>query len=66
MSAATVGTAIMALVSFLGAKATALVNLHGEAVDVNGFPKGQWPTSNASAYNDATVTDDDADWSLAD
>ncbi|MEJ3742794.1 hypothetical protein WEI85_05850 [Actinomycetes bacterium KLBMP 9797] len=65
-STATVGAAIMALLTFLGAQATAMVSLHGEAVDVNGFPKGRWPTSNASAYNDATVTDDDADWSLAD
>jgi hypothetical protein len=45
--------------------ATVMVNLHGQAVDVTDFPGGHWPASNTSNYSDATVTDGDADWSLA-
>jgi hypothetical protein len=57
-------TAVSTLAAFLGAQATAMITLHGDAVDPSGFPGGTWPTSNTAQYSDATVTDDDADWSL--
>jgi hypothetical protein len=66
VNTAIIGTAVATLTTFLGAQATAMVNLHGEAVDNTSFPEGKWPSSQTSTYNDATVTDGDADWSLAD
>ncbi|MFI2666693.1 hypothetical protein [Micromonospora carbonacea] len=65
ISTLTIGTAIVTLTVFLGTQATTMVNLHGEAVDSTSFPGGKWPSANSSTYNDATVTDGDADWSLA-
>ncbi|WBC17465.1 hypothetical protein O7600_11800 [Micromonospora sp. WMMA1998] len=64
-TAAVVGTAIVTLTAFLTSQATAMVNLHGEAVDNSSFPAGKWPSPNTSTYSDATVRDGDADWSLA-
>lgn len=60
-----IGTAVATLTTFLTAQAVAMVQLHGEAVDGSKFPGGKWPSPNSSTYNDATVTDGDADWSLA-
>jgi hypothetical protein len=60
-----IATAIATLTAFLGTQATSMISLHGEAVDVSKFPDGRWPRSNTSTYGDATVTDGDADWSLA-
>ncbi|GAA0545517.1 hypothetical protein GCM10010172_28960 [Paractinoplanes ferrugineus] len=41
-----------------------MITLHGEAVDPTSFPAGTWPKPNTTQYNDATVKDGDADWSL--
>ncbi|OWV09583.1 hypothetical protein B5D80_09345 [Micromonospora wenchangensis] len=64
-STAVIATAIGTLTTFLTAQAATMVNLHGEAVDATAFPGGKWPSPNTSTYSDATVTDGDADWSLA-
>jgi hypothetical protein len=52
------------LAAFLSAQAAAMILLHGEAVDPTAFPNGVWPRSNTAQYSDATVKDNDADWSL--
>ncbi len=65
VNTAVITTAIVTLTAFLGTQATSMIGLHGEAVDVSKFPDSHWPSSNTSTYDDATVTDDDADWSLA-
>jgi hypothetical protein len=57
--------AVSALVAVLGTQAAQLVILHGEAADTAAFPGGSWPAATADRYADATVTDGDADWSLA-
>lgn len=57
--------AIAALTAALGAQAQQMVTLHGEAVDTSTFPGGTWPDPTTAAYQDGTVTDGDADWSLA-
>ncbi|KXK62148.1 hypothetical protein AWW66_09930 [Micromonospora rosaria] len=64
-STAVIATAIATLTAFLSAQATAMILLRGEAVDSSSFPGGTWPRANSSAFSDATVTDGDADWSLA-
>lgn len=46
-------------------RAGTMVALHGEAVDASSFPSGDWPSPNSATFGDATVTDGDADWSLA-
>ncbi|OLR91429.1 hypothetical protein [Actinokineospora bangkokensis] len=56
--------AIAALTAALGAQASQMVALHGEAVDASFFPGGKWPDPTTGAYSDGTVTDGDADWSL--
>jgi hypothetical protein len=61
---AVIVTAVSTLAAFLGAQATAMITMHGDAVDPTSFPGGVWPKSNTSRYSDATVTDNDADWSL--
>ena len=53
------------LLAFLGAQANTMIALKGEAVDNSAFPGGKWPSPNTKTFNDATVTDGDADWSLA-
>jgi len=60
-----IGGALTALATFVGAQAHGMVKLHGEAVDNSAFPGGKWPSPNTKTFNDATVTDGDADWSLA-
>lgn len=64
VNTAIIGTALATLTAFVTATVTTMVNLHGEAVDPAGFPGGKWPKANSSQYNDATVKDGDADWSL--
>jgi hypothetical protein len=64
VNTAIIWTAIGTLTAFLTANVTAMVTLHGDAVDPTNFPNGVWPKSNTSQYSDATVKDDDADWSL--
>ncbi|MBU2664803.1 hypothetical protein KOI35_14975 [Actinoplanes bogorensis] len=56
--------AVATLGTFLGSQATALITLHGEAVDPTSFPNGAWPRTDTGLYSDATVKDGDADWSL--
>ncbi|MGC4749923.1 hypothetical protein ACLQ28_30315 [Micromonospora sp. DT201] len=56
--------AVGALVAVLGAQASQMVVLHGEAIDVSAFPGGKWPNATPSQFSDATVKDGDADWSL--
>ena len=65
VNTAIIATAVATLTAFLTAQTTTLVMLHGDAVDPTSFPGGAWPKSNADQYHDATVTDGDADWSLA-
>jgi hypothetical protein len=64
VNTAIIGTAVSTLAAFLGAQVTAMITLHGDAVDPTSFPGGVWPKSNTDQYTDATVKDDDADWSL--
>ena len=64
VSTAVIVTAAATLATFLAAQVTATITLHGDAVDPTSFPGGAWPKSNTGQYNDATVKDDDADWSL--
>jgi hypothetical protein len=64
VNTAIIWTAIGTLSAFLTANVTAMVTLHGDAVDPTNFPGGVWPRSNTSQYSDATVKDGDADWSL--
>ncbi|GAA1809223.1 hypothetical protein HC028_26005 [Planosporangium flavigriseum] len=56
--------AVSALVAVLGAQASQMVVLHGEAVDGSTFPGGAWPDAVPGRFSDATVADGDADWSL--
>jgi uncharacterized protein YukE len=56
--------AVSALVAVLGAQASQMAVLHGEAIDASAFPAGDWPDATTSQFSDATVTDGDADWSL--
>jgi hypothetical protein len=56
--------AIGALTAALGTQAQQMVALHGEAVDNSFFPGGQWPNPVVASFNDGTVTDGDADWTL--
>ncbi|MEU6206086.1 hypothetical protein ABZ814_21190 [Micromonospora musae] len=65
VNTAIIAAAVTTLSAFLAAQATSMVNLHGEAVDSSSFPDGKWPSPNSSTYSDGTVTDGDADWSLA-
>jgi hypothetical protein len=57
-------TAITALTGVLGAQAQQLIGLHGEAIDNSTFPGGHWPDPITGSYNDGSVKDGDADWSL--
>jgi hypothetical protein len=61
---AVIATAVATVTAFIGAQVTAMVMLHGDAVDPTSFPNGAWPTPNTTQYSDATVKDGDADWSL--
>ncbi|OJF11094.1 hypothetical protein [Couchioplanes caeruleus] len=64
VNTAVIMTALGTLTTFLGAQTTAMIMLHGDAVDPASFPNGVWPMANSSQYSDATVKDGDADWSL--
>jgi hypothetical protein len=66
VNTAIIVTAVSTLAAFLGAQVTAMITLHGDAVDPTAFPNGVWPKSNAAQYSDATVKDGDAEWSLKD
>jgi hypothetical protein len=58
-------TAVTSLVTSLGVQVSHFVALHGEALDRSAFPAGRWPDATTGRFADATVTDGDADWSLA-
>jgi hypothetical protein len=64
VNTAIIATALATVTAFVGAQVTAMTLLHGDAVDPSSFPNRAWPTSNTGQYSDATVKDDDADWSL--
>lgn len=57
--------AVGALTAALGTQAQQMISLHGEAIDNSTFPGGRWPDPTTGSFSDATVTDGDADWSLA-
>jgi hypothetical protein len=58
-------SALTTLGAALTAQAASMIALHGEAVDNSAFPGGRWPNPvSGGRYDDATVTDGDADWSL--
>ncbi|BCJ44838.1 hypothetical protein GCM10010168_16510 [Actinoplanes ianthinogenes] len=63
-SSAVLTGATATLATFLTSQVTAVILLHGDAIDPGSFPGGVWPKSNTSQFSDATVKDDDADWSL--
>jgi hypothetical protein len=56
--------AITTLVALLGAQATQMSVLHGEAGDGGVFSGGRWPTAVTGDFSDATVTDGTASWSI--
>jgi hypothetical protein len=56
--------AVAALTALLGAQASQIAVLHGEAIDTSTFPGGKWPASTSDTFSDATVLDGDAKWSL--
>jgi hypothetical protein len=64
VNVAVIAGAVGVLAGFLGDQAHVMIKLHGSATDPTGFPRGVWPRSNAAPFNDATVNDGDADWSL--
>jgi hypothetical protein len=53
------------LTNVLGATGIQISNLHQESADQTAFPHGSWPPAVTGWYDDATVTDGDADWSVA-
>jgi hypothetical protein len=65
VNSALIWAAIGSLTAALATQAPQLISLHGEAIDNSFFPGGHWPDPVTSAFSDATVTDGDADWSLA-
>lgn len=64
VNTAVITTAVAALGGFLAAQATAMITLHGDAIDPSAFPGGTWPKANSGQYDNASVKDGDADWSL--
>ncbi|MGP4014251.1 hypothetical protein [Saccharopolyspora sp. 5N708] len=64
VDSALTGALVVGLVTLIGIQVEEMIALHGEAVDPAGFPDG-WPKPGTTPFNDATVTDGDADWSLA-
>ncbi len=56
--------AVTTLTAVLGAQASQMSVLHGEAGDASAFPGGHWPDPTSGRFSDATVTDADADWSF--
>jgi hypothetical protein len=64
VNSALIWAAIGTLTAALGTQVQQLVTLHGEAIDNSFFPGGKWPDPTTGTFNDGTVTDGDADWSL--
>lgn len=65
VNTALITAAVSTLMAVLGAQAAQMGTLHGEARDASMFPGGRWPDPATGNYSDGTVTDGDADWSLA-
>lgn len=57
--------AVTTLGAALGTQAQQLIALHGETVDNATFPGGKWPDPLTGSYNNASVKDGHAHWSLA-
>ncbi|MGH3620916.1 MAG: hypothetical protein ACRDQ5_03885 [Sciscionella sp.] len=57
-------TAVTTLAAALGFQAQQMSVLHGEAVDNSTFPGGTWPDPTTGSYNDGSVKDGNASWSL--
>jgi hypothetical protein len=57
-------TAVSLLAAALGVQAQQMSVLHGEAVDNSTFPGGTWPDPTTASYNDGSVKDGAAAWSL--
>lgn len=55
---------IWAAIGALGTQAQQLIGLHGETIDNSTFPGGHWPDPIAGSFNDGSVKDGHADWSL--
>ena len=51
---------VVSLTALLGAQASQMAVLHGEAIDTSAFPGGKWPDSTSDTFSDATVLDGDA------
>jgi hypothetical protein len=64
VNSALIITLVGALTAALGAQASQMSTLHGEAVAGGVFAGGKWPQSTSGQFSDATVRDGDADWSL--
>jgi hypothetical protein len=64
LDTAAIGALLATLSLFLAAQAREMVALHGLAVDRTAYPNGAWPLTHSTTWDDATVTDSDADWSL--
>jgi hypothetical protein len=68
VNSALIWAAIGALSAALGTQVQQLITVHGELEEVTAFPGdggGHWPKATTGGYSDGTVTDGDADWSLA-
>jgi hypothetical protein len=55
---------IAGLTTALGAQAQQMIGLHGEAIDNSSFPGGHWPNATTGNYNNGSVQDGHAYWSL--
>jgi uncharacterized protein YukE len=64
VNTAAIIAAVASLTALLGAQASQMSVLHGEAVDTSTFPGGSWPRSASDTFSDATVLDGDAKWSV--
>jgi hypothetical protein len=68
VNSALIWAAITALSAALVTQGQQLITVHGELKEVTALPGnagGHWPNATTGGYNDGTVTDGDADWSLA-
>jgi hypothetical protein len=63
VNTAIVVTALVALITCLGAQANAMINLHAEAVNPATFPDGHWPNPHTTTYNDSTISNGGTGWS---
>ncbi|MCP2257107.1 hypothetical protein LX15_000792 [Streptoalloteichus tenebrarius] len=59
-----VWASVGALTATLGTQAQQLIGLHGETIDTSAFPGGRWPNPATGSYDDGSVKDGDAKWSL--